>query len=238
MQLIEPSRPSDSSNQKFITIRISRTVAFFIAGVAVVAVAFFLGALYGRSARNEQKSSSQATAVQPAATEQGPPAMQAQSRRPVDDSGWHKFTQDATPSFQSEPGEQPAAYDNDPPRPAEPEDVEPEEPRFAEPAPALYVPVITRRESPDLSLDPERNHESAPDTSASANRDESDAPAARGTTPATLFGAGATFPNPIYQKWFSEFHRLHPEVTVNYQSIGSGGGIRELLSVTIDSGAT
>jgi phosphate transport system substrate-binding protein len=39
----------------------------------------------------------------------------------------------------------------------------------------------------------------------------------------TLNGAGATFPNPIYSKWFSEYHKLHPDIEVNYQSIGSGG---------------
>src|SRR5215813_4639436 len=146
MQLIEPSRHSDSSNQKFITIRISRTVAFSVAGVVIVAGVFFLGALYGRSARNEPKTSSQATVAPPPDTVH-PPATQAQSRRPVDDSGWHKFTQDTTPSVQSDPAEQPAAYDNDPSPRAAPEEATPEEPRFAEPAPALYVPAIARRES-------------------------------------------------------------------------------------------
>ena len=41
-------------------------------------------------------------------------------------------------------------------------------------------------------------------------------------------GAGATFPNPIYSKWFSEYNKLHPNVQINYQSIGSGGGIRQI----------
>lgn len=54
----------------------------------------------------------------------------------------------------------------------------------------------------------------------------------------TLNGAGATFPNPMYQKWFSEYHKLHPEVEFNYQSIGSGGGIRQVLAGTVDFGAS
>src|SRR5437763_11430656 len=54
----------------------------------------------------------------------------------------------------------------------------------------------------------------------------------------TLNGAGATFPNPIYQKWFSEYNKLHPDVQINYQSIGSGGGIRQVLEQTVDFGAT
>jgi phosphate transport system substrate-binding protein len=51
-------------------------------------------------------------------------------------------------------------------------------------------------------------------------------------------GAGATFPNPIYSKWFSEYNKLHPNVRINYQSIGSGGGIRQLSAGTVFFGAT
>src|SRR5712691_5417105 len=51
-------------------------------------------------------------------------------------------------------------------------------------------------------------------------------------------GAGATFPNPIYSKWFSEYNKQHPNVEINYQSIGSGGGIRQLTNQTVFFGAT
>src|SRR6266513_3765612 len=51
-------------------------------------------------------------------------------------------------------------------------------------------------------------------------------------------GAGATFPYPIYSKWFSEYHKAHPNVEINYQSIGSGGGIRQVLAGTVDFGAS
>lgn len=53
-----------------------------------------------------------------------------------------------------------------------------------------------------------------------------------------LNGAGATFPNPIYSKWFNEYHKQHPDVAINYQSIGSGGGIKQLQSGTVDFGAS
>ena len=53
-----------------------------------------------------------------------------------------------------------------------------------------------------------------------------------------LNGAGATFPAPIYTKWFSEYHKLHPNVQINYQAIGSGGGIRQITERTVDFGAT
>jgi phosphate transport system substrate-binding protein len=51
-------------------------------------------------------------------------------------------------------------------------------------------------------------------------------------------GAGATFPYPIYSKWFSEYNKLHPNVQINYQSIGSGGGIRQLTNQTVFFGAS
>jgi phosphate transport system substrate-binding protein len=51
-------------------------------------------------------------------------------------------------------------------------------------------------------------------------------------------GAGATFPNPIYSKWFDEYGKLHPNVRINYQPIGSGGGIKQLSAQTVFFGAT
>ena len=54
----------------------------------------------------------------------------------------------------------------------------------------------------------------------------------------TLNGAGATFPYPIYSKWFSEYHKIHPDVQINYQSIGSGGGIQQVTAATVDFGAS
>jgi phosphate transport system substrate-binding protein len=53
-----------------------------------------------------------------------------------------------------------------------------------------------------------------------------------------LTGAGATFPYPIYSRWVQEYNRSHPEVEINYQSIGSGGGIRQFMDRTVDFGAT
>jgi phosphate transport system substrate-binding protein len=54
----------------------------------------------------------------------------------------------------------------------------------------------------------------------------------------TLNGAGATFPYPMYSKWFSEYHKLHSDIQINYQSIGSGGGIRQVTEGTVDFGAS
>lgn len=54
----------------------------------------------------------------------------------------------------------------------------------------------------------------------------------------TLNGAGATFPYPIYSKWFDEYHKVHSDVKINYQSIGSGGGVKQFTAKTVDFGAT
>ncbi len=63
------------------------------------------------------------------------------------------------------------------------------------------------------------------------------APAARAEG-VQIDGAGATFPYPIYSKWFSEYNTLHADVRINYQSIGSGGGIRQLTNQTVFFGAS
>ena len=54
------------------------------------------------------------------------------------------------------------------------------------------------------------------------------------TTTVTLMGAGATFPYPLISKWVQEFHKIYPNITINYQAIGSGGGIRAIIEQTVD----
>jgi phosphate transport system substrate-binding protein len=58
-----------------------------------------------------------------------------------------------------------------------------------------------------------------------------------GASAQNINGAGATFPYPIYSKWFSDYSQAHPSVKINYQSIGSGGGIRQVSEGTVDFGA-
>src|ERR1700722_17499362 len=59
-----------------------------------------------------------------------------------------------------------------------------------------------------------------------------------GASAQNLTGAGATFPYPIYSKWFSEYAQQHPTVKINYQSIGSGRRIRHVSEGTVDFGRT
>jgi phosphate transport system substrate-binding protein len=63
-------------------------------------------------------------------------------------------------------------------------------------------------------------------------------PVVKKDEPISLTGAGATFPYPLYSKWISEYNKLNPNVKINYQSIGSGGGIRQITANTVDFGAT
>ena len=56
--------------------------------------------------------------------------------------------------------------------------------------------------------------------------------------PVLINGAGATFPYPIYSKWFDEYHKAHPDIQFNYQSVGSGAGIRQIMEKTVDFGAS
>src|ERR1700722_8857143 len=54
----------------------------------------------------------------------------------------------------------------------------------------------------------------------------------------TLQGTGATFPAPLYQKWFSEYNKLHPEVQINYQALGSGAGVKQFQQGLVNFGAS
>jgi phosphate transport system substrate-binding protein len=61
---------------------------------------------------------------------------------------------------------------------------------------------------------------------------------ATGANAQNITAAGATFPYPIYNKWFTEYNQIHPNVKINYQSIGSGGGITQTSEGTVDFGAS
>jgi len=66
----------------------------------------------------------------------------------------------------------------------------------------------------------------------------STAPAAVNIGSGALTGAGATFPDPIYEKWFAEYNKLHPDIQINYQAVGSGAGIQQFIKNTVDFGAS
>jgi phosphate transport system substrate-binding protein len=72
----------------------------------------------------------------------------------------------------------------------------------------------------------------------STPQEQQSAASGSGTGTTQINGAGATFPSPIYSKWFSEYGKQHPNVAINYQPIGSGGGVRQLTNRTVFFGAS
>jgi phosphate transport system substrate-binding protein len=82
------------------------------------------------------------------------------------------------------------------------------------------------------------NSSTSSDSSAPSNVTAPGAASAGSNGRLLINGAGATFPYPIYSKWFDEYRKKFANVEINYQSIGSGGGIRQLLEGTVDFGAT
>jgi phosphate transport system substrate-binding protein len=79
-------------------------------------------------------------------------------------------------------------------------------------------------------------NKSAPPTDSKAASAPAPVPSQAG--PIALNGAGATFPNPLYSKWIAEYNKQFPNIRINYQPIGSGGGIRQIIAGTVDFGAT
>jgi phosphate transport system substrate-binding protein len=73
---------------------------------------------------------------------------------------------------------------------------------------------------------------------ACAGAPESTSTGSGGSASIALQGAGATFPYPLYSKWFSDYNKLNPNVKIDYQSIGSGGGIKQITEQTVDFGAS
>jgi phosphate transport system substrate-binding protein len=91
---------------------------------------------------------------------------------------------------------------------------------------ALAVGLTACPQSPQAP--PQAGNSPAADTAAK--------PGAGGTV--SISGAGATFPAPLYQRWFAEYNTLNPNIQINYQSVGSGAGVKQFLAKTVDFGAT
>lgn len=64
------------------------------------------------------------------------------------------------------------------------------------------------------------------------------APVAGGGNTSSLSGAGASFPAPLYQRWFADYNKINPGTQISYQSVGSGAGVEQFLAGTVDFGAT
>lgn len=78
----------------------------------------------------------------------------------------------------------------------------------------------------------------APDSTSASSPSGAPAGSPVVTENVTLSGAGASFPAPLYQRWFSDFNKTNPSVTVSYQSVGSGAGVKQFTAGTVDFGAS
>jgi phosphate transport system substrate-binding protein len=93
----------------------------------------------------------------------------------------------------------------------------------------LVVSACTPK-SPDIAT-PTAGSSTAPTAGSSA-------PAASGGNSSSISGAGASFPAPLYQRWFNDYNKTNPGTQISYQSVGSGAGIEQFLAGTVDFGAT
>jgi len=98
---------------------------------------------------------------------------------------------------------------------------------------SMGLAVSCAPSSPDVATSPSAGA-SSPDAMS-----PSGSPAAGGSgAKASLSGAGASFPAPLYQRWFSDYNKANPGVQISYQSVGSGAGVEQFLAGTVDFGAT
>jgi phosphate transport system substrate-binding protein len=102
---------------------------------------------------------------------------------------------------------------------------------------AFLIPAIAL----SLSVTACQSPNTTPTTSPTAGTPGSATPAAAsggGGSNVSLTGAGASFPAPLYQRWFSEYNKQNPNVQVSYQSVGSGAGVEQFTQGTVDFGAS
>jgi phosphate transport system substrate-binding protein len=228
-----PFPTEQRANAPLVTIRISKKAGLaLLAGIVVVAVGTAL-ALRGKAEIPAtgatqviaDTTSAVSTNASPSLRDPGPSADSISSIR--------EDTHEVEP--------QPYHPPDDDARPVEirPVDVSPLDIKPVDVKPvdvkAIDVPVLT----PESELAPTPAAADAlGSTSPPSDVSDSTVVIRPALGRADLNGAGATFPSPIYQKWFQEFHQLHAGVKVNYQPIGSGGGIAQLQRGTVDFGAS
>jgi phosphate transport system substrate-binding protein len=103
--------------------------------------------------------------------------------------------------------------------------------------PVMSLPQYASPADADSSSPDNTSPDPAPQATANPVPDFPSAPP-DASSPQIVNGAGTAFPYPLYSKWFDEFHRHNPEVQFNYQSVGSGAGIHQLVDKTVDFGAS
>jgi phosphate transport system substrate-binding protein len=227
-----PSQP----HQEFLTIRISKlTVVNGLLAVIVVVALVALG--FRERAKSQAALASALVGSQPhePAVVSRPPApdrphgprAEAIAAKPAD----------PLPPVESQAPDEGAVAASDP-RPPETTRVElrPNQVIYREPPAADSLPT-----QPEVKPEDPPQPADQPDQPAAPTPPTPNPPpphAASSSSPTILNGAGATYPYPLYSKWFGDYYKLNPGIQINYQPVGSGGGVRELLDGVVDFGAT
>jgi phosphate transport system substrate-binding protein len=229
---------SGLGQDSFFTIRISKRTAVEIIVVAGIILAAILWRQYEKQSQpalaDQHTSESGSPAPTSAAHVVASPPPRRQSA-----SGEISDAKNYTPEFGADDLSDSPPQNNsgqalvDPsvssaaPEYAYRQEYAPNEPPPSYPAPDAYEPENNRAEPRS------RDHSDEPAADRPSGRTP-DVP----SDPINVNGAGATYPNVLYQKWFSEYHAAHANVQINYQAIGSGGGIKQLQSRTVDFAAS
>jgi phosphate transport system substrate-binding protein len=242
-----PGSPFPSQrHQDFLTIRISKlTVVNGVLAVIVVVALVALG--FRERAKSQIALAGDAVALhphEPAAV--SPPPLSGRPQRagaetiaaqPAESKRFESEPADPLPPVESQPpnGE---AVDSEVPRPPEVlvAELRPRQIIYREPLAtdsAAVQPEVKPEDPPQPAEQP--NQPAAPTPPTPNPPPPRPAPSSSATI---LNGAGATYPYPLYSKWFDDYHKLNPGVQINYQSVGSGAGVRELLNGEVDFGAT
>jgi phosphate transport system substrate-binding protein len=226
--------PSVRSSSNYLVVRIDKRAALlFLAGLAVIAAVYFLAVRepYGRihvqaedSIANSAAATIPSRAGDSSVTQEAPFALPSPPHAEVIPAVEQSTSSDAVDTSGSAPQPSPGVSESRTVvvyRSAQPE---PSEPSQTDSSPADNLTP-----NPPADPPPPPNPNPAPDPPASSSDP---------VAPAIVNGAGATFPYPLYSKWFAEFRKLHSNIQFNYQAVGSGAGIRQLLQNTIDFGGT
>jgi phosphate transport system substrate-binding protein len=240
-----PGSPFPSPrHQEFFTIRISKLAV--VNGVLAVFVVVALVALgFRERARSHAALASDAVALrphEPAAVSPAPLSGRPQRARAEAIAAQPAESEpaDPLPPVESQATNEGAGADAEPLAPRQPEvllaQLRPRQVIYAEPPAtdsAAAQPEAKPEDPPQPADQPEQPAAPTPPTP-----NPPPARPAPPSSPVTLNGAGATYPYPLYSKWIDDYHKLVPQVQINYQSVGSGAGVRELLDGEVDFGAT
>lgn len=235
MRNIQPSAPSSESSNQFLVVKIDKAAAMLlVGGLAIVAL---VAVLLSRETplRNTVQSNNPVSDSSAASLSSAPTQSSSSESQQLPAETVPTTPMEQTPPVEPPPADQASDLTVSPPPPPGPQIISSVSvTAYPQPDPTNTPQTDTPApEGPSSDLPANSSSPSSPDPAPKAPSSSYDP-----TTPAMVNGAGATFPYPLYSKWFDEFHKLHPRVQFNYQAVGSGAGIKQLQEKVVDFGAT